>query len=156
MAPGDMATAPGIVVPGGYSPARQVAPSALTPPGPTACSRQVIPAGAPLAETWRTLPQAEGETLTEAVTPVAGSLPEKVRQAVGAVGPGCVARLPTDPVVASHVPPAAAAMNVREAAAPASCRRQVLRRRAAACWSSLSSTPACGTADTVGRTGEEP
>ncbi len=75
---------------------------------------------------------------------MAGSLPEKVRQAVGAVGPGRVARLPTDPVVASHVPPAAAAMNVVEAAAPASCRRQVLRRRAAACWSSLSSTPASG------------
>ncbi len=86
-----MATAPGIVVRGGYSPARQVALSVLAPPGPTACSRQVIPAGAPLAEISRRLPQAEGETFTEAETPVVGSLPEKVRQTVGAVGPGGLA-----------------------------------------------------------------
>ena len=64
-----------------HAPARQVAPSALAPPEPTACSRQVIPAGAPLAETCRTLPQAVGETFTEAETLVVGSLPESAPSA---------------------------------------------------------------------------
>src|SRR3954469_675248 len=105
MASGAIGTAPGMVVPDAYEPARQVAPSALTPPVPTACSRQVIPAGAPLAETCNTLPQAEGETFTVAETPVAGSCPVKVRSGAGTVGPGCVALLVTDQTVTNHLHP---------------------------------------------------